>query len=120
MAAYLLKGYHSYDSRTYASFKRPSPCFYQRSGRSHTYYAPYVPADCVSSQNTWEVPIALDRLRQEGAAVTTTESLAFQLIGSAAHPKFKLFSQFFKEQKGGLPRQEVLILGRDPPIKEQR
>ncbi|TFK74433.1 Isochorismatase hydrolase [Pluteus cervinus] len=60
---------------------------------------PYVVADGVSSTNAHEIPLALDRLRQEGAVVATSESLAFQLIGDAGRPEFKTFSALVKQEK---------------------
>ncbi|TRM68516.1 Isochorismatase hydrolase [Schizophyllum amplum] len=60
----------------------------------------YIVADGVSSCNAFEVPIALQRLRSEGAVVTTSESIAFQLIGDASSDKFKAFSAVIKETKG--------------------
>lgn len=81
-------------------------------------YVPYIVADGVSSCNQWEVPIALDRLRQEGAIVTTSESLAFQLIGSASHSQFKAFSQLIREQKDSTTLVgDALLLGKDGMTK---
>ncbi|KAF9468842.1 Isochorismatase-like protein [Collybia nuda] len=73
----------------------------------------YIVADGVSSANSFEVPIALAHLRQEGAWVTTSESLGFQLIGSAAHPQFKAFSQLIKDYKGATTEAgEVILQGK--------
>lgn len=73
-------------------------------------YVPYIIADGVSSCNQFEVPIALDRMRQEGAIITTSESLAFQLVGSASHPQFKPFSQLVRDQKDSTTRVGEALL----------
>lgn len=43
----------------------------------------YVIADGVSSCNPQEIPIALQRLRSEGAVVTSSESFLYELMGDA-------------------------------------
>lgn len=49
----------------------------------------YVLADGVSSCNREEVPLALARLRAEGATVTTSESWLYEVVGDAGLPEFK-------------------------------
>lgn len=63
-------------------------------GNRHTVY---VVADGVSSANREEVPIALQRLRNEGAIITTSESLLYELMGDAAIPEFKAVAGLVKE-----------------------
>ncbi|KAH7063810.1 isochorismatase domain-containing protein 2A, mitochondrial precursor [Paraphoma chrysanthemicola] len=57
----------------------------------------YIIADGVSSCNKEEVPIALARLRHEGAVVTTSESFIYECIGDAGTPEFKQIIKIVKE-----------------------
>lgn len=50
----------------------------------------YVIADGVSSCNKEEVPIALARMRSEGAVVTTSESFLYECVGDAGTPEYVL------------------------------
>jgi len=49
----------------------------------------YVLADGVSSANKEEVAIAMDRLRNAGAVVTTSESWIYECMGDAGIPEFR-------------------------------
>lgn len=62
-------------------------------------HTPYIVADGVSSCNSFEISIALDRMRTEGARIGTSESIAFQLMADASLPAFKAFSRFIKDEK---------------------
>jgi len=62
-------------------------------------YTVYIPADGISSCNKTEVPIAIARLREAGAIITTSESIAFQLVQDSARPEFKAFSTLIKSSK---------------------
>ncbi|KAG5297851.1 isochorismatase family hydrolase [Histoplasma ohiense] len=57
----------------------------------------YVVADGVSSVNPEERVVALARLRDAGAIVTTSESLLFEIMGDAKHAVFKQVSGLVKE-----------------------
>ncbi|CRK30533.1 hypothetical protein BN1708_005178 [Verticillium longisporum] len=57
----------------------------------------YVCADGVSSCNKEEVAVALARLRGEGATVTTSESVLYELMGDAKVDEFKGIVGIVKE-----------------------
>jgi hypothetical protein len=49
-------------------------------------------------------------MRQAGAVISTSESLAFQLIGDAGKPEFKAFSRVVKEEKDDTRRAGEILL----------
>ncbi|KAL9047744.1 MAG: hypothetical protein Q9162_007960 [Coniocarpon cinnabarinum] len=59
----------------------------------------WVVQDGVSSCNAEERPVALARMRQEGAKVTTSESLLYEMVGDAGDPVFKQIISIVKETK---------------------
>jgi len=59
----------------------------------------YVLADGVSSCNKEEVPIALRRLAREGAVVTSSESIMYEIMGDAGISEFKKIVGLVKETK---------------------
>ncbi|KAJ6516252.1 Isochorismatase-like protein [Mycena sanguinolenta] len=75
-------------------------------------YTAYVLADAVSSSNPAEVPLALATMRVAGVIVTTSESLAFNLIKDASLPEFKAFSNVIKEEKDATAKAVAALLGR--------
>jgi hypothetical protein len=59
----------------------------------------YVLADGVSSCNRDEVPVALARLRAEGAVITTSEAWLYECMGDAGIGEFRHVSALVKETK---------------------
>ena len=59
-------------------------------------YTPVVVEDCISSRNPKDKKIALQRMRQVGAIITTTESILFELLGRAGGETFKAISNLIK------------------------
>jgi nicotinamidase-related amidase len=57
----------------------------------------HVIVDGVSSQQPFDRSVALERVRQAGAYLTTAQSAAFMLLGSADHPQFKTVSKLTVE-----------------------
>lgn len=56
----------------------------------------YVPADAVASRGKLDWKIALDRMANSGAVITTAESVLFEWCEAAGTPEFKEISRLIK------------------------
>jgi nicotinamidase-related amidase len=59
-------------------------------------YQPVVIADCVSSRKTSDRAVAIERMRQEGAIISTYESILFELTRVSGTDTFKEISRLVK------------------------
>lgn len=59
-------------------------------------YMPVIISDCVSSRTPLDKATALERMRQEGAIISTSESILFELLGVAGTDTFKQISKLVK------------------------
>ena len=59
-------------------------------------YKPVVVEDCISSRNPNDKNIAVQRMRQEGAIITTYESILFELLRNSGGEAFKSISRMVK------------------------
>jgi len=59
-------------------------------------YNVYLVKDAVSSRKESDYKIALERAKQEGALITSTEMIIFQLLGKAGTEEFKEISKIIK------------------------
>jgi hypothetical protein len=59
----------------------------------------FVLRDGISSINKNEISIAVERMRQAGCVITTSESILFELVKDSKHPRFKEISALIKEFK---------------------
>jgi nicotinamidase-related amidase len=57
---------------------------------------PVVVSDCISSRNPEDKKVAIERMRSEGAVITTSESILFELAIVAGTPQFKQISRLVK------------------------
>lgn len=59
-------------------------------------YLPYLCADAVGSRRPLDRDMALGRMREAGAVLTTTESVIFELLGEAGTDQFKKILKIVK------------------------
>ena len=59
-------------------------------------YTPVVVVDAVGSRHHQNLEIALKRMEKEGAILTTTESILFELMRTSTHPQLKAISALVK------------------------
>ena len=59
-------------------------------------FHPIVVEDCVSSRRLNDKAIAIERMRREGAIITTYESLLFELLRYSGTEQFKAISKLVK------------------------
>ena len=59
-------------------------------------FTPVVVADCISSRNPDDKRVAVERMRSEGAVITSVESILFELTNVAGTPQFKQISRLVK------------------------
>ena len=59
-------------------------------------YVAYVMADCIGSRSERDFAYAVERMRQAGAVITTTESVLFEFLKRADHPKRKEITSLVK------------------------
>lgn len=59
-------------------------------------YQPVVVYDCVGSRNPQDKAIAIERMRQEGAFITTKESILFEMTRTSGTDIFKAISKLVK------------------------
>jgi len=61
-----------------------------------TGYLPVVVSDCTDSRKRNDKIVALERMKTEGAVITTTESILFELTRKAGTTEFKTISRLIK------------------------
>lgn len=59
-------------------------------------YKPVVVEDCISSRNPADLRVAVERMRSEGAIISTSESILFELARVAGTEQFKAISRLVK------------------------
>lgn len=61
----------------------------------------FVVSEAVAARGGWEHETAMAQMQQQGAIITTIESVLFQWLRSADHPEFKAISKLVKSFADG-------------------
>jgi len=59
-------------------------------------FRPWLVVDAMASRNAVDQDIAIRRLQRAGAVLTTCETVAFEWLGDASHPRFKDVSRLIQ------------------------
>jgi nicotinamidase-related amidase len=62
----------------------------------------FLPSDALQARFLSDHNIALHRMERAGAIVTSVEATAFEWLGSAEHPQFKVISKLIQERMAAL------------------
>jgi nicotinamidase-related amidase len=65
-------------------------------GALNSGYIVHVASDAVSSRSEWNWKIGLERMRQAGAMISSTEMMIYELLRVAGGPAFKEMLQYLK------------------------
>lgn len=75
----------------------------------------HIIVDAVSSQRAIDREVALQRLAQSGAFLTTAQSAAFMLVGTAEHEQFKKISKLTVDHMQLKNGFDILAAGEKKP-----
>jgi nicotinamidase-related amidase len=65
-------------------------------GALNSGYIVHVASDAVSSRTEWNWKIGLERMRQAGAVISSTEMMIYELLRTSSGPAFKEMLQHLK------------------------
>ena len=65
-------------------------------GALNTGYLVHVASDAVGSRSEWNWKVGLDRMRQAGAVISSTEMMLYELLRSSGTPAFKELLPYLK------------------------
>lgn len=72
-------------------------------------YSIYVPVDAVSSQNKGDWVTALERMKENGADIVSTEMLIFEMMREAGTGEFKKMLPFIREKHAKEKKGSIIL-----------